>query len=724
MKPFSKLKDFKYKGDNQIVDFFVSINNFKKFNIGLYHAENRVINKIGIYKTQHLNGIIETSFKKVNFSEFRKHFGINKTNRIVGTTPDYVGAVPSKILMKQNYFVDFVIKRFDTIKAVSTDDFYLQMMKSCTDTRVTFSKGYSSSHAHLKECFKDNASTLSTSDIIEILSRNKFSWFRSPVCSFYNPDELNFYVRVNNDAYTGHYTSRLYTKQKYFSTHVSRTVARKLYNILEKSPIKNWYLWSILGRSKDIKLRFDDVCSDVGSRVILSTEDPMSTLLMWFSQKIQNTYFKNNGSKFDLKGEFDQSKSDNLRRRMLNYDYVLEADWTFFDSNVDSNYIIVACNILLAGLPNDKLHNNIRYLITSSLLTKYVVVPPGVVVELNRSVPSGHPFTSTINCVINTIYWSQIGQQLYGDNYQCYMDIELYGDDAFVMFKDTVNLTKLDDIIASLNLKSETLSDKLVRVSDYYDDKVEFPDFLKRRITDTGFKWNYKKLFDKIFYQSKKRGIDDQISLLLSYVQTSSFDKNLYSFTKLFYQYLVEHTDTSIIDRDIFKTLEELCSTELSYNQMVDKYELKELPKRENTYSRKYQYIYMLQGSYIKYFITSPQVRSVTTNRIDYLLSIGLPISVISKSRFIYNTHYNYIDTYINEVTYYNEYNKFVSRYNKNINRLLIVNYYGKKTKKSFIERLKQFYFDKIVPIIWKITEYLSNKLVSFRSSVLRLFDA
>lgn len=119
----------------------------------------------------------------------------------------------------------------------------------------------------------------------------------------------------------------------------------------------------------------------------------------------------------------------------------LEADWKFFDSNVDGAYIKAACTLLLDGLPHDKLHNNIRYLITSSILTKYVVLPPGVVVELNRAVPSGHPFTSLINCIVNTIYWCQIGKRLYGDDYADMMDVELYGDDALVMFKDNGRLT-------------------------------------------------------------------------------------------------------------------------------------------------------------------------------------------------------------------------------------------------------------------------------------------
>jgi hypothetical protein len=480
-----------------------------------------------------------TKFKYTNIDGFKKHFGINKTNRIVGYTPDYVGTTPSKIVLNDNVFTKFIINEKELIKNECSKEFYNDLIKSASDTRIVYSTGYTSVHSHLKEFLKDDTSDIKAESILQFLRNTDNKWIYSPKVDFYDSKELDYMIRVNLNADSGHYTSKLVNEKKGNTNLISRVVAKKLYSQIKRIPIKNFYLWKLLGREKDVKLttfKKDNQEVDCGSRAIMSTEDPMCTLLMWFAQKIQVGLANENNKTFSVDGEYDVSKARRLYESESDFDFKLEADWTFYDSNVNSEMIKAASILMLSGLPNDKLHDRIRYTITKSILTKYLVIPPGIVIELNRGVPSGHPFTTLINCTVNTIYWSMIGNEIYGENYQDFMKIEVYGDDSYVLFKNHKNLNKIDEIISGLGLKSEKLLPEL-KLCRFDYKKDELPDFLKRRYYENKLLWNHKKLIDKILYQSKRRSLNDQIDLLLSYYNTAPFDHDLIIFIKLFNNY-------------------------------------------------------------------------------------------------------------------------------------------------------------------------------------------
>jgi hypothetical protein len=178
----------------------------------------------------------------------------------------------------------------------------------------------------------------------------------------------------------------------------------------------------------------------------------------------------------------------------------------------------------------DNYHENISYYITKSVVTKYVVLPPGVVVELNRGQPSGHPFGTLINCNVNLIYWSLIGFRIYGKNYGDKMRVEVYGDDTYAYFMDHPNLMRIDEYIKEIGLKSDTLVPNFRRIGKEYRKDHQI-DFLKRRFDESGIIWNHKKMIDRIIYPSRNRNLEEQIELLMGYVNTCGNDPDLIKVT-------------------------------------------------------------------------------------------------------------------------------------------------------------------------------------------------
>jgi hypothetical protein len=645
-------------GANEVTNFLINLQSARFSNKNIEKVVSKKLKRYPIYKLVQNNGQLLTKFKYTNLDGFKKHFGINKTNKIVGYTPDYVGATPSNIVYNDNVFTKFILDKSKEIKTKCSKSFFIDLSKSITDTRVEFSTGYTSVHSHLKEFLKDDTSDLKACDIINFLKLTNNKWIHTPHVSFYDAKELDYMIRVNLDADPGHYTSKLINGKKRNTNLISRVVAKMLYNNLKKIPIKNFYLWKLLGREKDIKLttfKNDNVDVDCGSRAIMSTEDPMCTLLMWFAQKVQVGLSNETNKTFNVSGEYNIGKATKIYEHERNYDFKLEADWTFYDSNVNSEMIKAASMLLLSGLPKDKLHDRIRYTITKSILTKYLVLPPGIVVELNRGVPSGHPFTTLINCTVNTIYWSLIGREIYGDNYQDFMKIEVYGDDSYVLFKNNKNLKKIDDIINELGLKSEPLLPEL-KLCNFDYEKHELPDFLKRRYFENNLIWNHKKLIDKLMYQSKKRSLNDQIELLLSYYNTAPFDKDLIIFIKLFYDWLIiKYGKIHLKQLNSYLYMEELVNQGSESVSLNKRFKISKINEIKFDLDNKFKNLLSMSGVYLKYERQLSLSNIMNETQINLLYGLAFPPDFTVRNKFIFNYDLDKINFEEKETTYHDQ---------------------------------------------------------------------
>jgi hypothetical protein len=497
-------------------------------------------------------------YRRVKVDEFYKHFNINKTNRVVGFTPDFVGASRSTVVKARNFVTEFISENFDYINESVSSSCSSDLITSINQPRVVYSAGYDTCAAHLKEYFKDNTTedTLKRDDIIEIISHSNFKWFRAPVCTFRFGSEIFDYVRANLDSYPGHYSSKIFGNTKRFGDELSRNVAYKLWTKMFKSPIKNLYLWKILGREKDIKIGDNcEVDKEVGTRVVMTCESPITYFLMWMAQKFNYILgYADWDRTFNLCGEFNADKAFKLNKRALEYDYILEADWSYYDSNIDTNFLEIGAALLCNGVNKSTLEDNMIVTFIMSVVTKYVIVPPGIVVELNRSQPSGHPAGSLVNCFVNLMYWCIIGYKIYGKDYADYMHVEVYGDDTRAYFKHSDNLSNIDEYIKEVGLKSDPVLPN-IRSTKVDCDLSSDIDFLKRRFNSKDFVWNHKKMFDKWLYQSRNRNLNDQIQMVNSYLESVPTDDDLKIIVKRFNTWVIDKYSDKI-DRNTKRVID------------------------------------------------------------------------------------------------------------------------------------------------------------------------
>jgi len=76
-------------------------------------------------------------------------------------------------------------------------------------------------------------------------------------------------------------------------------------------------------------------------------------------------------------------------------------DWSSFDNHVYEELIVMAVAMLRSCYPDDERHDNYFLYMCSSLVFKNVVFEPGVVMRLDKGIPSGHPWTSIVDTLIN-----------------------------------------------------------------------------------------------------------------------------------------------------------------------------------------------------------------------------------------------------------------------------------------------------------------------------------
>jgi len=587
---------------------------------------------MNIYSLKKVNNGVIKLWKRVDIVGFKRHYGLdNKVSRIVGFTPDYKGFRPSKPVLSHNYFTEFYRDRFKHINK-TFPDLVEPLQKSILSERIVFSGGYDSSTNHLSAILTPNPSKYDEKQILDVLEKGAFKWFNSPIVEFDDPEEMIYTTNFNKKSSPGHYTGKLIGKNKGTTNLYSVNTAIEIFKDIKQKPHKNWYLWELLGREKDIKIEHSlkDYSSygiynnlpDASTRVVLSADKPAAHLLCWFAQKLSSCLMRYN-NKFDIKEKFSYKKYEKYYYNRERYDFWVDADWSNFDANVDTPFIKIAGAILLGSFSFTTKENlRISYFIIESIITKYILIPPGIVVECTKGVPSGHPFTTLINCYINIIYWSIIGYEIYGDNYVDNMELTVYGDDALVWFKSHPRIWEIDKICENNNIKSDPIVPKLT-FTRTYENEQNSPDFLKRVFDPVRVFWNHKKRFDRILYQTSKRDINDQILLIISFIETAPFDKQFNLLSMEFFGFC-RHKYSHLINYDVMNQMNNI-------QESINKIELTYLPEPKNNMSG-----YNLE-------------KGLLTRGEKYLEKIDKPIRVIRKDHLLMSYALSKSISYLNK---------------------------------------------------------------------------
>lgn len=627
MEPFtSKTTDkqkqnINKKGTLQLESFINEISLYKKTQTNITNKINRKFKTMLIWSLFEKNNMIFKTFRRVNLKELKNRLSIDgKSSTVVGFTPDYKGINPSKPIKPYNYISEFLYKQREIIqnKYPSLYKFYLQTL---TKPRIVFGGGYDSSSDHLAKIFKSNPTNKTEQEILQILQLSNFKWFNTPKVTFEDPEEIYYSTNYNPKSKSGHYTSKLLKSSKRIQTvTTSLHSSLKIFDLIKTQPFQNYYLWEILGREKDIKLTMDNEYKEVSARVVMSTEEPATLLLCHFAQKMTSA-LNTVENKFDVKEKFSFNKYYKYEDYNNKYDYYLDADWSNFDANVDSIFIKIAMSIMLSEISDvNKEHTRISFYIMSSMITKFILVPPGIVVKCDKGIPSGSPFTTLCNCYINIIYWSLIGYEIYGDKYADNMELTVYGDDALVWFKHNDKLFDIDSIVKNIGIKSESLVPRLFPCK-LQTELNEKPDFLKRQFNLFEVKWNRNKMFERLLYQTENRDLIFQYQLFKSYIETAPYDDEIVLLFNDFCSYITK-TYNDKLDQ---QTIDEISEINKLINNCKQNYGHETLFKPNEGYLTeiklaKYSYA-RLREDYIK----NSNYQRIKQSEIDLLFMLGIP---------------------------------------------------------------------------------------------------
>lgn len=532
-KTLKRKKKIKLDGNTQILNLQQEISNFEhvkayKFNV---NKVPRKIKFINIYSLRYSEGTIKKAFKRVTLNYYKEYLGIKKDNKIVGFTPSHVGFRPGKPVVFDNIFVKYLSKNFYKFKNFK---YFNELIKSLSEYKETYTGSPDTNMGHLRKFTVDNRKIrYSNQKLFEICALGK--WFQVPELDFSDPREMYYITNHNPKSNNGHYTSRILgTSQKGYSIYGAVNLAVNLYNQVRETPMRNYCLWDILAREKEIKLDPFSLNKDYTTRVVVNPEHHVTHLLSWVFQKLMLGCERTTSERsFYLTGEYDGFKAGNMLRRFSKFDFVADADWSKFDSSIDTNELIVAGVLMFSASIKTKEDYRFFFYIISSFVTKYLALPPGIVCENNRGNPSGHPGVTAINCFVNLIRWSVIGYEIYGKDFSQHMSVVVYGDDTFVGFNNIkgCKLFEIDNIIKTNGWECDSVLDRLYPGSFLHNGDInENPDYLKRVFNHEGLSWNPKKIFDKIFFQSRKRSVEEQIKLIYNFIETAPCNDDLNSF--------------------------------------------------------------------------------------------------------------------------------------------------------------------------------------------------
>jgi len=335
---------------------------------------------------------------------------------------------------------------------------------------------------------------------------------------------------LNKDSLPGHYTKKIFSNTKESCFQPNIIIAKHLLDTAKQRPIRNWTLWEMLGKQKTMKLTYD-ISTDASCRLIWNPEYAFGMIATTFANKMADCInYSEVEKRFKLNKKFDLDKSYGLFEKRIKFDFFIDADWKQFDSTISKTILKIATAIKLSEFASKSKENKrVSYYLMSSVITKYLILNPGIVLCVEKGNASGHPFVTLTNCYANMIYWCLIAYQIYGENYADNIDFDIYGDDAQVFFKYHENIYKIDEYISNLGLKSEPMAENFFPTK-LFNDWESQPDFLKRKTDLITLTWNYSKMFDRLIYVEKDRTINEQISHLNDYLNQTPNDDLLAKF--------------------------------------------------------------------------------------------------------------------------------------------------------------------------------------------------
>lgn len=442
------------------------------------------------------DGVIGLNSVKENFRKSLGPLVTSKVSKIIGCTPNYVGYVPSKRIPVNRKFQEFLSKE------KSFDDVSIQDLLS--ERREVWTGGYDSYRYVLNEFCKDKKVYHTASDYIRILEEENFPWIKLPKMPPLNIDDLEI-LSINPNAHPGFFTKLFFGDCRRDTVKYSIQTARQIYNHLKEKRFKWQGLWTLGGRSKDIKLTVE-YSEKVSTRAIWIPEEPLVLLSLLVVQPFTKFLQQIDRNCIFVGKNFSFKENEWMKRLEGIFPFSCRGDWRLFDAHVDSEMILAAMSLIRKCYPEDRFHTRFFSFLTDTIVNKNLVVPPGFVYKISKGIPSGHPLVTLVNTLVNYIVWVTILQKIYGKGRVSENAYGVFsGDDSKFFMKWTENLLNIDEIVRkTTSLECDSIAASIEPSSSKW---IHEPNvrFLKRYVARNGLiAWHAPSMLRKLLYTDKK----------------------------------------------------------------------------------------------------------------------------------------------------------------------------------------------------------------------------
>jgi hypothetical protein len=274
------------------------------------------------------------------------------------------------------------------------------------------------------------------------------------------------FLRIKYAANPGILSKRLTNKKKGEFATVAIEAAKLMWYHIGKHHTADVSLWSFGSRvRKESKLFIadDEGNSKVAqARVIMMQEYVPSLINMNYANTLTTLLMDNDDSCIKIGKSAAKGGYVKLREPYLKYDKVLEGDWSEFDQSVKRPHIVVAMAILRQCFPSGDEHDKRFMYMLSGLVCKKVVSPGGLIFELANGIPSGSPWTSLLDSIVNWLVLRDLVETCVTGCNKKDVGFQIGGDDFCIFLPkgahlDLEKLVKRADEYHGMTLRGEDL---------------------------------------------------------------------------------------------------------------------------------------------------------------------------------------------------------------------------------------------------------------------------
>jgi len=251
-------------------------------------------------------------------------------------------------------------------------------------------------------------------------------------------------VKVNPDAQPGLMSSRYLGPTKEAAYDKAVFISRRIWDKITKSRscLFDKSLWQVGGRPRrqDVgKLQEGEIAE---SRIVLMGDFPSSLISGLFAQIYTAAAKKEVVGRPDVENFMGQAVSDGQWTRIKRFvkpgTPVIELDWAKFDSTVIESAMVAGFCLIRSCFPTSKVIDKLFVYMMSGVIYKHIAIKGRFIYVVSRGVPSGTPWTSILDTVVNWILLNYVLMEtdLFGglgvDDYK----LGVAGDDTLIAIFD------------------------------------------------------------------------------------------------------------------------------------------------------------------------------------------------------------------------------------------------------------------------------------------------